>query len=178
MCDTQHKKALDRIYSILDDNSFVETGALILARNTDFIRREDEDISDGVITGHGLIDGNLVFIYSQDSQILNGTIGEMHAKKIVALYEQALKVKAPVIGLIDSKGVRLNESFDALNGLGEIFRMQALASGKLLQICGVFGTCGGGMNMLPAMADFVFLEESSKSFIHTPMQLRIIKKKF
>jgi len=176
MRNTFHCPAIQRIYNLLDDNSFVETGALIIARNTDFIKQDEENLSDGVITGHGLIDGNLVFVYSQDYTVLNGTIGEMHAKKIADLYKQAIKMNAPVIGLIDCGGIRLHESFDALNSLGELYRMQALASGKILQICAVFGMCGGGLNILPALADFVYLEENSKMFIHTPDAVKDNKK--
>ena len=101
--------------------------------------------SDGVIIGHGLIDGNLVFIYSQDASVLNGTIGEMHAKKIASVYDMAMKMGAPVIGFLDCAGIRLQESVDALNGLGQIYLKETEASGVIPQISAVFGTCGGGL---------------------------------
>ena len=112
-------QASQRIAALLDDNSFVEIGAKVTARATDFNLKQTETPSDGVITGYGLIDGNLVYVYSQDASVLGGSIGEMHAKKIVNLYNLAMKTGAPVIGLIDSAGFRLQEAADALNAFGE-----------------------------------------------------------
>ena len=136
-------QASQRINALLDENSFVEIGALVTARATDFNLKQTETPSDGVITGYGVIAGNLVYVYSQDASVLNGTVGEMHAKKITNLYDLALKTGAPVIGLIDSAGLRLQEATDALNAFGEIYKKQALASGIIPQITGSFGTCGG-----------------------------------
>ena len=96
--------AMQRITRLVDENSFIEIGSLVTARSTDFNLAATDTPSDGVITGHGLIDGNLVFIYSQDASVLNGTIGEMHAKKIAAVYDMAMKMGAPVIGFIDCAG--------------------------------------------------------------------------
>ena len=93
--------------------------------------------SDGVITGYGVIDGNLVYVYSQDVSVLNGTVGEMHAKKITRLYDMAMKTGAPVIGLIDCAGLRLQEATDALEAFGEIYMKQTLASGLIPQITGI-----------------------------------------
>ena len=107
-------QALSRIEAILDDSSFVEIGAAVTARATDFNMQEKKAPSDGVITGYGVINGNLVYVYSQDAAVLGGTIGEMHAKKIANLYEKAMKMGAPVIGLIDCAGLRLQEATDAL----------------------------------------------------------------
>ena len=103
---------------MLDANSFVEIGGQITARSTDFNLSAKETPSDGVITGYGVIDGSLVYVYSQDATVLNGTVGEMHAKKIARLYDFAMKTGAPVIGLIDCAGMRLQEATDALNGFG------------------------------------------------------------
>ena len=100
-------KATQRIQSLLDANSFVEIGALVKARATDFNTAPVGESSDGVITGYGLIDGRLVYVYSQNADVAGGSIGEMHAKKIVRLYSLAIKTGAPVIGLIDSAGLRL-----------------------------------------------------------------------
>ena len=108
-------KASERINALLDDNSFVEVGALVTARSTNFNVKPEQTPSDGVITGYGTIDGSLVFVYSQDSTVLGGSIGEMHAKKITGLYDLALKTGAPIIGLLDSAGLRLQEGTDALN---------------------------------------------------------------
>ena len=105
-------QARQRINALLDENSFVEIGALVTARNTDFNLKQEETPSDGVVTGYGVIDGNLVYVYSQDASVLGGSIGEMHAKKIVRLYELAIKTGSPVIGLIDSTGLRLQEATD------------------------------------------------------------------
>ena len=118
MSKTTKSKAADRIAALLDESSFVEIGSLVTARSTDFNLTEEKAASDGVITGYGLIDGNLVYVYSQDASVLGGSIGEMHAKKIVRLYSLAMKMGAPVIGLLDSAGMRLQESADALNAFG------------------------------------------------------------
>ena len=122
-------QASQRIAALLDDNSFVEIGAKVTARATDFNMKPTETPSDGVVTGYGVIDGSLVYVYSQDASVMNGTVGEMHAKKIANLYDLALKTGAPVIGLIDSAGLRLQEATDALNAFGEIYMKQTLASG-------------------------------------------------
>ena len=161
--------AAQRIYNLLDENSFMELGSLVTARSTDFNLSPEQTPSDGVITGYGLIDGNLVYIYSQDASVLNGTIGEMHAKKIAAVYDMAMKMGAPVIGLIDCAGLRLQESVDALDGFGQIYAKQAAASGVIPQIAAIFGTCGGGLSVVPALCDFVFMEkENAKLFVNSP----------
>ena len=165
-------QARQRIDSLLDANSFVEIGALVTARATDFNLKQTETPSDGVITGYGVIDGNLVYVYSQDASVLNGTVGEMHAKKIANLYDLAMKTGAPVIGLLDSAGFRLQESTDALNAFGEIYAKQVMASGVIPQITGIFGTCGGGLAVMPGLTDFTFMEEKNgKLFVNSPNAL-------
>ncbi len=165
--------ARQRISGLLDEQSFMEIGALVTARNTDFDLNQSETPSDGVITGYGLIDGNLVYVYSQDASVLNGTIGEMHSKKITAVYKMAVKMGAPVIGLIDCGGMRLQESVDALNGFGEIYGAQAAASGVVPQICAVFGNCGGGLSVVPALSDFAFVEkEKGRMFVNSPNAIK------
>ncbi|MBR1692878.1 MAG: hypothetical protein IJ711_08910 [Lachnospiraceae bacterium] len=165
-------QASQRIAALLDDNSFVEIGAMVTARATDFNLKQTETPSDGVITGYGVIDGNLVYVYSQDASVLGGTIGEMHAKKITNLYDLALKTGAPVIGLIDSAGLRLQEATDALHAFGEIYLKQTLASGVIPQITAVFGTCGGGLALVPTLTDFTFMEEKkAKLFVNSPNAL-------
>ncbi len=161
-----------RITSLLDANSFVEIGQSVTARTTDFNMAEKKAPSDGVITGYGVIDGNLVYVYSQDASVLNGTVGEMHAKKISRLYDMAMKTGAPVIGLVDCAGLRLQEATDALEAFGEIYLKATLASGVIPQITGIFGTCGGGMAVLPALTDFTFVEEKKgKMFVNSPNAL-------
>ena len=172
MSNTAQNLASTRIASLLDENSFVEIGGCVTARNTDFNLKQTATPSDGVITGYGVIDGNLVYVYSQDASVLGGTIGEMHAKKIARLYDMALKMGAPVIGLIDCAGIRLQEATDALNALGEIYAKQVLASGVIPQITAVFGTCGGGMALMPALTDFTFMEsKNAKLFVNSPNAL-------
>lgn len=165
-------KASQRITALLDANSFVEIGALVTARATDFDLKQTETPSDGVVTGYGVIDGNLVYVYSQDVSVLSGSVGEMHAKKIANLYDLAMKTGAPVIGLLDSAGLRLQEAADALNAFGEIYLKQTMASGVVPQITAVFGSCGGGLAILTAMSDFTFMEEkSAKLFVNSPNAL-------
>ena len=165
-------KASQRIAALLDDNSFVEIGGLVTARATDFNLKTNETPSDGCITGYGVINGNLVYVYSQDASVLNGTIGEMHAKKITNLYDLAMKTGAPVIGLIESAGLRLQEATDALAAFGEIYLKQTMASGVIPQITAVFGTCGGGLGLFPTMTDFTFMEEkNAKLFVNAPNAL-------
>lgn len=165
-------KASQRISALLDENSFVEIGGLVTARATDFDLKQTETPSDGVITGYGVIDGNLVYVYSQDVSVLSGSVGEMHAKKIVKLYDLAMKTGAPVIGLIDSAGLRLQEATDAMNAFGEIYLKQTMASGVIPQITAVFGNCGGGLAILSAMSDFTFMEEkNAKLFVNSPNAL-------
>lgn len=164
--------ARQRLVGLLDEKSFMEIGALVTARSTDFDLNQSETPSDGVITGYGLIDGNLVYVYSQDASVLNGTIGEMHSKKIAAVYDMAMKMGAPVIGLIDCAGMRLQESVDALNGFGEIYAKQVMASGVIPQISAIFGNCGGGLTVVPALSDFVFIEkEQGRMFVNSPNAL-------
>ena len=162
-------QASARINLLLDENSFGEIGAGITARATDFNPEPKAAPSDGVVTGYGLIDGNLVYVYSQDASVMGGSIGEMHAKKIIGLYDLALKTGAPVIGLIDSTGLRLMEATDALAAFGEIYKTQAMASGVVPQITAVFGSCGGGLSLFPAMTDFTIMEAvKGKIFVNSP----------
>ena len=164
--------ASDRISSLLDEASFVEVGAYVTARNTDFNMQENDTPKDGVITGYGVINGKLVYVYSQDATVLGGAIGEMHAKKIAKIYDMAMKVGAPVVGLIDCAGLRLQEATDALNAFGEVYLKQTLASGVIPQITAIFGTCGGGTALIPTLTDFTFMTaEGGKLFVNSPNAL-------
>ena len=167
MSEATQVSARKRIEAILDDNSFVEIGAGVKARATNFNIQEKDTLADGVITGYGVINGNLVYVYSQDATVMNGSIGEMHAKKITGLYDLAMEMGAPVIGLIDCAGLRLQEATDALNGFGEIYNKMSLASGVIPQITAVYGNCGGGLAVLTAISDFTFVEEKGKLFVNT-----------
>jgi acetyl-CoA carboxylase carboxyltransferase component len=172
MSSTAQLSARERITSLLDDNSFVEVGAFVTKRSTDFNLQQKEAPADGVITGYGLIDGNLVYVYSQDAATMGGSVGEMHANKIVNLYDLALKVGAPVIGLIDSAGMRLQEATDALHGFGEIYLKQSMASGVIPQISAIFGNSGGGLAVLASLSDFSFMEsKNAKLFVNSPNAL-------
>lgn len=172
MSNTTSVSARMRIEAILDDNSFVEIGAAVKARATNFNIAEKAAPSDGVITGYGVINGNLVYIYSQDATIMNGTIGEMHAKKIAGIYDMAMKMGAPVLGLIDCAGIRLQEATDALDGFGKIYKMMSDASGVIPQITAVYGTCGGGLAVLAGLSDFTFMEEKNATFfVNSPNAL-------
>lgn len=161
--------ASKRILSLLDEGSFVEIGGAITARTTDFNMQQKETPADGVITGYGVIDGNLVYVYSQDATVLKGAIGEMHAKKIANIYDMAMKMGAPVIGFVDCAGLRLQEATDALNAFGSVYYKQAMASGVIPQITAVFGKCGGGLAVASAMTDFTFMEgKDGKLFLNSP----------
>ncbi|MDO5415923.1 MAG: carboxyl transferase domain-containing protein [Lachnospiraceae bacterium] len=172
MSNSAQTSASKRIEALLDENSFVEVGGFISARATDFNMTEQETPADGVVTGYGTIDGNLVYVYSQDAAVLGGSVGEMHAKKISNIYAMAMKMGAPVVGLVDCAGLRLQEATDALNGFGEMYLSQTMASGVIPQITAVFGTCGGGMAVSAAITDFTFMEEKkAKLFVNSPNAL-------
>lgn len=161
-----------RIATLLDEGSFVEIGGAVTARSTTFNLQEKAAPSDGVITGYGVIDGNLVYVYSQDADVLGGALGEMHAKKIARIYDMAMKMGAPVIGLIDCAGLRLQEVTDALEAFGSLYHKQALASGVIPQVTAIFGMCGGGLAVVPGLTDFTFMEaKDGKLFVNSPNAL-------
>ena len=173
MSNSAQASASSRIAALLDENSFVEVGAYITARTTDFNMTEQETPADGVVTGYGTIEGCLVYVYSQDASVLGGSMGEMHAKKISKIYSMAMKMGAPVIGLIDCAGLRLQEATDALAGFGQVYLNQTMASGVIPQISAIFGTCGGGMAVSAAITDFTFMEDkSAKLFVNAPNALK------
>jgi len=168
MSNATKLSARDRINALVDANSFVEIGALVTKRSTDFNMQEKSVPGDGVITGYGLVDGSVVYVYSQDATAMGGSIGEMHARKICNMYDMAIKAGAPVVGIIDCAGFRLQESVDALAGFGSIFAKQAEASGVIPQISAVVGTCGGGVAVSSVMSDFTFMEAGAKLFVNSP----------
>lgn len=158
-----------RIEQLLDAGSFVEIGGAVTARATDFGVQEKATPADGVVTGYGVIDGNLAYVYSQDASVLKGAVGEMHGRKIANIYDMAMKMGAPVIGLIDCAGFRLQEATDALEAFGALYRKQALASGVVVQVTAVFGACGGGLSVIPGLTDFTFMEaDEARLFVNSP----------
>lgn len=169
MSNSAKMSARQRIEALVDANSFVEIGGLVTKRNTDFNMQEKAVPADGVITGYGVIDSGLVYVYSQDVTAMNGSVGEMHAKKIARLYEMAMKAGAPVIGLIDCAGVRVQEAVDALAGFGEIYMSKVKASGVIPQISAILGSCGGGAAVTSLLSDFTFMDAvNGKMFVNSP----------
>ena len=160
--------AVARLSSLLDENSFVELSSGVTSRSTDFNQDPKEAPGDGVVTGYGLIDERLVFVYSQDPGVLSGTIGEMHARKIKDVYDKAMKMRAPIIGLIDCGGVRLTESFDSTESIGQIIEASVEACGVVPQITAVMGRCGGGLAVLNSMSDFSFMKDGAELFVNSP----------
>ena len=151
--ESSGKAARERISMVLDPLSFVEIGAFVNHRSTDFNMVSQDTPADGVVTGYGTIQGRLVYVYSQDASVMGGAVGEMHARKIAKLYEKALEMGAPVIGILDSAGLRLQELTDALEGYGAIYQVKAKASGVIPQITVVAGMCAGGETLLPGMSE-------------------------
>jgi propionyl-CoA carboxylase beta chain len=170
---SQHNKgkltARERIEVLLDPGSFEETGMFVEHRCSNFGMENKKFYGDGVVTGHGTINGRLVFVYSQDFTILGGSLGEYHAKKICNVIDAALKVGAPVIGINDSGGARIQEGVDALGGYGELFQRNVLASGVIPQLTLIMGPCAGGAVYSPALTDFVFMVKgTSYMFVTGP----------
>ena len=167
--------AINRIHELLDDNSFVEVGAYMTARSTDFNMQAQETPADGVVTGYGMIDGRLVYVFAQDFTVVGGSLGEMHAKKICKVLDLALKMGAPVIGLNDSGGARIPEAVDALSGYGNIFFRNTIASGVVPQISAIMGPCAGGAVYSPALTDFIFMsDKTSYMFITGPQVIKTV----
>lgn len=160
--------AREKIEALVDDHSFVEIGAEVTARKTDFNVAPPATPSDGVITGHGLIDGGLVFIYAQDGNVLGGSLGEMHAQKLIKIYDMAMRVGAPIVGLLNCSGVRIQESFDAMEAIAKLYQKSTEASGLIPQIVGIFGQCAGALSVFAEMHDFVFMTSDSKLFLQAP----------
>lgn len=167
--------ARERLDLLFDKGTFRELDMFVTHRCTNF-GMENKDIpADGVITGHGKVDGRIVFAYAQDFTARAGSLGEMHAKKICKVMDMALKAGAPVIGMNDSGGARIQEGIDALAGYGEIFFRNSAASGVIPQISAIMGPTAGGAVYSPAMTDFVFMvKESSYMFITGPNVIKAV----
>lgn len=175
--DAQHKKgkltARERIELLLDDGSFEEFDMFVTHRCSDFKLSEEQYLTDGVVTGYGTIDGRLVYVFSQDFTVFGGSLSEMYAKKICKVMDHAMKVGAPVIGINDSGGARIQEGVQSLAGYAEIFERNILASGVVPQISAIFGPCAGGAVYSPALTDFIIMSKNtSYMFVTGP---RVVK---
>jgi propionyl-CoA carboxylase beta chain len=171
--EAQHAKgkltARERLDVLLDEGSFEEWGMFVEHRSADFGMAEQKIPGDGVVTGYGTINGRLVFVFSQDFTVFGGSLSEAHAEKICRIMDQAMKVGAPVIGLNDSGGARIQEGVASLGGYAEVFERNVLASGVVPQISMVMGPCAGGAVYSPAMTDFIFMvKDSSYMFVTGP----------
>ncbi|NIP14616.1 MAG: methylmalonyl-CoA carboxyltransferase [Pseudomonadales bacterium] len=171
--EAQHSKgkltARERITLLLDEGSFEEWDKFVEHRCTDFGMEEQKIPGDGVVTGYGTVNGRLVFVFSQDFTVFGGSLSEAHAEKICKVMDQAMKVGAPLIGLNDSGGARIQEGVASLGGYAEIFQRNVLASGVIPQISVIMGPCAGGAVYSPAMTDFIFMvKDSSYMFVTGP----------
>ena len=171
--EAQHAKgkltARERLEVLLDAGTFEEWDMFVEHRCTDFGMQDKKIPGDGVVTGYGMINGRLVFVYSQDFTVFGGALSEAHAEKICKVMDQAMKVGAPVIGLNDSGGARIQEGVASLGGYAEVFQRNAMASGVVLQISMIMGPSAGGAVYSPAMTDFIFMvKDSSYMFVTGP----------
>ena len=177
--DTQHGKgkltARERIELLLDEGSFEEWDMFVEHRCSDFGMADQTIPGDGVVTGYGQIGGRLVFVFSQDFTVFGGSLSEAHAEKICKVMDQAMKVGAPVIGLNDSGGARIQEGVASLGGYAEVFQRNVLASGVIPQVSMIMGPCAGGAVYSPAITDFIFMvEETSHMFVTGPEVVKTV----
>ncbi len=175
----QHRKgkltARERIDLLLDDGSFEEFDMFVSHRCIDFGLEEESYLSDGVVTGYGTIDGRLVYVFSQDFTVFGGSLSEMYAQKICKVMDMATKVGAPVIGINDSGGARIQEGVKSLGGYADIFQRNVLASGVIPQISAVFGPCAGGAVYSPALTDFIIMsKQTGYMFITGPKVVKTV----
>jgi acetyl-CoA carboxylase carboxyltransferase component len=165
--------ARERLEYFFDDGTFIELDAFVKHRCNNFGMEKKEITSDGVITGYGNVNGRLVYAFSQDFTVIGGSVGEMNAKKVCKAMDNALKVGAPMVGLNDSAGARIQEGVDALSGYGEIFYRNTLASGVIPQISAIMGPCAGGAVYSPALTDFTFMvDTTSQMFLTGPQVIK------
>src|SRR5256886_10293659 len=162
---TQHEKgkmtARERLAALLDPGTFVELDRFVTHRSTDFGLADEKYLGDGVVTGYGRIEGRLVYVFAQDFTVFGGSLSEAHAEKICKVMDLALKNGAPVIGLNDSGGARIQEGVASLGGYADIFLRNTLASGVVPQISAILGPCAGGAVDSPAITDFIFIDRKS-----------------
>jgi methylmalonyl-CoA decarboxylase alpha subunit len=177
--EKQHKSgkmtARERINMLMDEGSFVEIDAFVKHRCTEFGMEKEETPAEGVVTGYGTVDGRLVYVYAQDFTVSGGSLGEMHAKKICKVLDLSMKMGAPVVGINDSGGARIQEGVDALSGYGQIFYRNTMASGVVPQISVIMGPCAGGAVYSPALTDFIFMvDKTSQMFITGPQVIKAV----
>ena len=176
---SQHKKgkltARERLHFLLDENSFEEIGMLVTHRSTDFGMENEKYYGDGVVTGYGTIDGRLVYVFSQDFTVFGGSLSETHAEKICKVMDMAMKNGAPLIGLNDSGGARIQEGVVSLGGYADIFYKNVQASGVVPQLSAIMGPCAGGAVYSPAITDFVLMvENTSYMFVTGPNVVKTV----
>ena len=177
--ESQHKKgkftARERIEMLLDEGSFEEFDMFVSHRTVDFGLDKQTYLSDGVVTGYGTIDGRLVYIFSQDFTVFVGSLSEMYAQKICKIMDKAMKVGAPVIGINDSGGARIQEGVKSLGGYADIFQRNIMASGVIPQISAIFGPCAGGAVYSPALTDFTIMSKgTSYMFVTGPKVVKTV----
>ncbi|MCB8931095.1 MAG: acyl-CoA carboxylase subunit beta [Bacteroidia bacterium] len=177
--DDQHKKgkltARERIHFLLDEGSFEEIGMLVTHRATDFGLAKEKYPGDGVVTGYGTIDGRLVYVFSQDFTVFGGSLSETHAEKICRIMDLAMENGAPVIGLNDSGGARIQEGVVSLGGYADIFYRNTLASGVIPQLSAIMGPCAGGAVYSPAITDFIMMvQNTSYMFVTGPNVVKTV----
>ena len=177
--ESQHTKgkytARERIDMLLDEGSFEEFDMFVEHRSYNFGMEKNKFLGDGVVTGYGTIDGRLIYVYAQDFTVSGGSLSEMHAQTICKVMDQALKMGAPVIGINDSGGARIQEGINALAGYAEIFQRNILASGVVPQISGIFGPCAGGAVYSPALTDFILMTQgTSYMFLTGPKVVKTV----
>jgi len=177
--EKQHKAgkltARERINLLMDPDSFVELDAFVKHRCSEFGMEAVDAPAEGVVTGYGTVDGRLVYAYAQDFTVIGGSLGEMHAKKICKVLDLALRMGAPVVGMNDSGGARIQEGVDALSGYGNIFYRNTIASGVVPQISVIMGPCAGGAVYSPALTDFTFMvDKTSQMFITGPQVIKAV----
>lgn len=177
--DSQHKKgkltARERIHFLMDDGSFEEIGMMVTHRSTDFGMENEKYLGDGVVTGYGTINGRLTYVFSQDFTVFGGSLSETHAEKICKLMEMAMKNGAPLIGLNDSGGARIQEGVVSLGGYADIFYRNVQASGVIPQLSGIMGPCAGGAVYSPAITDFTLMvENTSYMFVTGPNVVKTV----
>ncbi len=171
----QHEKgkrtARERIAILLDEGSFVELGTFVKGETLDFTKLDSESLGEGVVTGYGTIHGRLIYIFSQDFTVFGGALGELHSTKICKVMDLALKSGAPIIGLNDSGGARIQEGVHALSAYGDIFYRNTLASGVIPQLSVIMGPCAGGAVYSPALTDFIFMVDKTSQMCITGPQV-------
>jgi len=177
--DSQHKKgkltARERIHFLVDEGSFEEIGMLVTHRSTDFGMEREKYLGDGVVTGYGTINGRLTYVFSQDFTVFGGSLSETHAEKICKLMDMAMKNGAPLIGLNDSGGARIQEGVVSLGGYADIFYKNVQASGVIPQLSAIMGPCAGGAVYSPAITDFILMvEHTSYMFVTGPNVVKTV----